>query len=358
MPQFYPLRVTELRRDTRDSVVVTLEPPEEAADNFAFVQGQYLTFRREFHGEELRRSYSICSGINDGKLRVGIKRVEDGWFSSWANEELQVGDMLESMMPTGNFHTELAPESQRRYLGVAGGSGITPLISIIKTVLEEEPHADFTLVYGNRSANAIMFREELEDLKNRYMERLNIVHVLETEADIDLFSGQLTREKCDELFERWVNVETIDYAFVCGPKPMMAAVAEALKVRGVEESKIKFELFVSVRRGKTTKRVAAKGERASSSSTCDTTIILEGVKRRIEMPREGQSVLEAAHAANLEAPFSCKAGVCSTCRAKVIEGEVEMSANYALEDYEVERGYVLTCQSYPLTDKLVIDYDQ
>lgn len=357
MPQFYPLRVTEICRDTRDSVIVTLQPPAEAEDEFAFIQGQYLTFRRTLHGEELRRSYSICSGINDGKLRVGIKRVEDGWFSTWANEELKVGDTLESMKPAGNFHADLAPASARRYLGVAGGSGITPLISVMKTVLEEEPHAEFTLLYGNRSASAIMFREELEDLKNCYMQRLNIVHVLETESDIDLFAGQLTRQKCDELFEHWVHVENIDYAFICGPKPMMTAVAEALRARGVDDSKLKFELFVSVRRGKTSKQAGAMRERAPGA-TCEATFILDGVKRHAAMPKEGQSVLEAAHAADLEAPFSCKAGVCSTCRAKVIEGDVEMIANFALEDYEVERGYVLTCQSYPLTDRLVVDYDQ
>lgn len=358
MPQFYPLRVTALRRETRDSIIVTLEPPPEAADEFTFIQGQYLTFRRNFDGEELRRSYSICSGVHDGCLRVGIRKVDDGWFSTWANEELKVGDTLEAMRPAGNFHADLAPDEARRYLGVAGGSGITPLMSIIKTVLEEEPHAEFTLVYGNRSAGTIMFREELEDLKNLYLERLNVVHVLESEADIDLFSGRLTVEKCRELFGRWVNVEGIDYAFICGPKPMMEAVAEALKARGVDESRLKFELFVSVRRGKTMKTGVAKRERASSQAACTVTIILDGVKHHLEIPRAAQTVLEAAHAAHLEAPFSCKAGVCSTCRAKVVEGEVEMAANFALEDYEVERGYVLTCQSRPLSDTLVVDYDQ
>lgn len=357
MAHFYPLRVTDIRRETRDSVVVTLEPPPEAKDDFSFIQGQYLTFRRKFDGEELRRSYSICAGRNEGVLRVGVKRVEGGWFSTWANEELKIGDTLEAMKPMGAFHLPLAPAEARHYLGFAGGSGITPLISIIKTVLAEEPRATFTLVYGNRTAASIMFREELEDLKNLHMGRLNIIHILETEADIDLFSGMLTREKCEALFGGWVHVAAADAAFICGPEPMMLAVADALKAHGLPEGRIKFELFASAQRGKAPKPAAASAA-AASAATCQATIILDGVRRSLEMPKTGQSVLQAALAADLDAPFACTAGVCSTCRAKIIEGEAEMQTNYALEDYEVERGYVLTCQCYPLSDKLVVDYDQ
>lgn len=356
MAQFYPLRVTDIRRETRDSVVVTLEAPAEDRDAFKFTQGQYLTFRRKFDGEELRRSYSICAGRNEGILRVGIKRVDGGWFSTWANEELKVGDTLEAMKPMGAFHLPLNPDEARHYLGFAGGSGITPVISIIKTVLDEEPQSTFTLVYGNRSANSIMFREELEDLKNVHMGRLNIIHILETEADIELFSGLLTREKCDALFERWVNIDAADAAFICGPEPMMLAVAAALKARGMPEQKIKFELFASAQPGKARKRAAPKS--AATGAVCRATIILDGVRRTVDMPKAGQSVLQAARAADLDAPFACTAGVCSTCRAKIIEGEAEMETNYALEDYEVERGYVLTCQCYPLSDTLVVDYDQ
>ncbi|MEX0645980.1 MAG: 1,2-phenylacetyl-CoA epoxidase subunit PaaE [Parvularculaceae bacterium] len=357
MAQFHPLWVVDIRRDTRDSVVVTLEPPAQERDTFKFIQGQYLTFRHKFDGEEMRRSYSICAGRNDGVLRVGIKKVDGGWFSSWANEELKVGDVLEAMKPMGNFHAPLDPARARKYLGFAGGSGITPVISIIKTVLAEEPKSEFTLVYGNRSVNAIMFREELEDLKNLQMGRLNIVHILESEApDIDLFSGILNREKCDALFERWLNVANADYAFICGPEPMMLAVADALRARAFPEAKIKFELFASAQPGKAKQKAASAA--ASKGAVCAATIILDGAARSFEMAKSGQSVLEAAIAANLDAPFACKAGVCSTCRAKVIEGEVEMEANYALEDYEVKRGYVLTCQSRPLSDRLVVDYDQ
>lgn len=358
MAQFYPLRVADVRRDTRDSVVVTLEPPGEHKDKFAFIQGQYLTFRHTFDGEEMRRSYSICAGRNEGTLRVGIKKVDGGWFSTWANEELKVGDTLEAMKPMGNFHAPLDSARARNYLGFAGGSGITPLVSIIKTVLAEEPKSSFTLAYGNRSVNAIMFREELEDLKNSHMGRFSIVHVLESEApDIDLFSGILNREKCDALFEHWLNIAAADYAFICGPEPMMLAVADAMKARGFPEAKIKFELFASAQPGKAREKAAIAGG-ASKGAMCAATIILDGATRSFDMPKAGQSVLEAALAAKLDAPFACKAGVCSTCRAKVIEGEVEMEANYALEDYEVRRGYVLTCQSHPVSDRLIVDYDQ
>ncbi|MEZ5922072.1 MAG: 1,2-phenylacetyl-CoA epoxidase subunit PaaE [Parvularculaceae bacterium] len=345
MARFFPLTVTDMKRDTRDSVILTLAPPADAAEDFKFIQGQYLTFRRTFEGEELRRSYSICAGLDDGILRVGVKRVEGGWFSGWANEELKIGDTLEAMAPMGNFHSALQPDAARHYLGFAGGSGITPLISIIKTVMAREPKSTLTLVYANRSAAAIMFREELEDLKNIHMGRFNVVHILESEADIELFSGILNREKCDALFEHWVDAAAADMAFICGPEPMMLAVAEALKAKGLADDRIKFELFASARPGLATKRKFSAA--AAAGEAHKATIILDGTSREIEIAASGQSVLEAALAASIDAPFACKAGVCSTCRAKLIEGDVDMEANYALEDYEVERGYILTCQSHP-----------
>jgi ring-1,2-phenylacetyl-CoA epoxidase subunit PaaE len=353
--KFHPLTVKSLHRDTRDSVIVTLEPSPDARDAFRFVQGQYLTFRRVFDGEEMRRSYSICAGVDDGVLRVGIKKVEGGWFSSWANEELKPGDVIEAMAPMGNFHAPLDPSSARRYLGFAGGSGITPLISIIKTALAREPRSTFTLVFGNRSTASIMFREELEDLKNIYIGRLSIVHVLESEAgEMELFSGRLDREKCDALFSRWVDVKGADLAFICGPEPMMLAVADRLKAHGMAESAIKFELFSSPRAARAKKIVRAAGEAVAGAAAAS--ITLDGATREVAIAA-GQSVLEAALAASIDAPFACKAGVCSTCRAKLLEGEVDMEANYALEDYEVERGYILTCQSRPRSARLVVDFD-
>ncbi|ADZ70574.1 1,2-phenylacetyl-CoA epoxidase subunit PaaE [Polymorphum gilvum] len=358
MAQFYPLSVADVRRETRDAVVVTLMPRDEDRPVFDFIQGQYLTFRRLFDGEELRRSYSICAARGEPALKVGIKRVDGGCFSTWANEDLKVGDVLEAMPPMGSFHSALEPERAKTYLGFAGGSGITPLLSIIKTVLTAEPKSDFTLVYGNRSINAIMFREELEDLKNLYLGRLNVIHVLESEAqDIDLFAGRVDADKCAALFGSWIQVEKADQAFICGPEPMMLAVSAALRAHGMPENRVKFELFASGQPGRARRRAAATGE-AEKGDVCTATITVDGATRVVEMPKHGQSLLEAALGADLDAPYACKAGICSTCRAMVVEGEVEMEANYALEDYEVRRGYVLTCQCYPVTDRVVVDYDR
>lgn len=357
MTQFHPLRVVDVHHDTRDSVVVTFEPTNGDANAFEYAQGQYLTFRREINGEELRRCYSICSSRKDKALRVGIKKVDDGWFSTWANETLNVGDTVEAMPPMGNFYVPVDPTAERTYLGFAGGSGITPLLSIIKTVLDEEPKSTFTLIYGNRSAPAIMFREELEDLKNTYLGRLSIVHVLESEAEIPLFSGRLDRQKCDALFKDWVDVKNADLAFICGPEPMMLAVADALKAHGMAEDAIKFELFKSAPRatGPDGAALAAKAEKRATA--CHATAIIDGVPREFEITEKDQTFVDAALAAGVSAPYSCKAGVCSTCRGKVLEGEGDMIANYALEDYEVEAGYVLTCQYRPTSEKVVISYE-
>lgn len=352
MSQFHPVTVTDIQHTIRDAVVLTLKP--KAPENFAFTQGQYLTFKQDFEGTELRRNYSICAGLDDGKLQVGIKKVDGGAFSTFANEVLRVGDTLHVMPPQGKFFTALEPESAKNYLGFAGGSGITPVLSILKTVLKREPKSTFTLVYANRAVNTIMFREELEDLKNHFMGRLTIIHMLESGQDIDLFTGRVDQEKCTQLFQHWIDVTNINTAFICGPEPMMLAIAESLKNHGLEPDQIKFELFSESQQGQLAKQEMAK--RSKGAAGTEITVIIEGAERSFTM-RKGQSVLEAALENGQDAPFACKAGVCSTCMGKVIEGEVEMIANHALEDYEVERGYVLTCQSYPLSDKLIIDYD-
>ncbi|MBP2233604.1 ring-1,2-phenylacetyl-CoA epoxidase subunit PaaE [Sinorhizobium kostiense] len=358
MPRFHPLQVTEVRRDTRDAVVVTLQPSKDDRAAFAFTQGQYLTFRRMFDGEELRRSYSICTGLDEGVLKVGIKRVDGGWFSTWANKELGPGDTLEAMPPMGAFFTPLEPEKAKHYLGFAGGSGITPILSLIKTTLAREPKSQFTLVYANRHVSSIMFREELEDLKNLYLQRFAMLHVLESEAqDIDLFTGRLDAQKCAALFRGWIDVKSADAAFICGPEPMMLAVAAALREHGVRDDQIKFELFASSQPRRARRR-AASAERSDRHATCEATVTLDGVTRSFTFPKHGQSLLEAAIENRMDAPFACKAGVCSTCRAKLLEGEVEMETNHALEDYEVRQGYVLTCQSHPLSDRIAVSYDE
>ncbi len=352
MSQFHPLLVTDIHHTIRDAVVLTLKP--ENPDAFAFTQGQYLTFKQDFDGTELRRNYSICAGLDDGELKVGIKRVDGGAFSTYANTELKVGDTLHAMPPQGKFFTAIEPEVAKNYLGFAGGSGITPVLSILKTVLKREPNSTFTLVYANRAVNTIMFREELEDLKNRYMGRLTIIHILESGQDMELFEGRVDQAKCDALFKHWIQIDNIDTAFICGPEPMMLAIAEALKTNGLGDDQIKFELFSESQQGRLAKQEMAK--RSEGQSGTEVTVIIDGARRSFTM-QKGQSVLEAALENGQEAPFACKAGVCSTCMGKVLDGEVEMLSNHALEDYEVERGYVLTCQSYPLSDTLTIDYD-
>ncbi|APG48327.1 1,2-phenylacetyl-CoA epoxidase subunit PaaE [Phaeobacter porticola] len=357
MARFHDLEVTDVRKTIRDAVVVSLKPVNGAAAEFDFTQGQYLTFRRDFDGEEVRRSYSICAGKDDGILQVGIKRVNGGAFSTWANTELQTGDTLQAMPPMGTFFTPLDAAAAKTYLGFAGGSGITPVLSILKTTLAAEPQASFTLVYANRGVNTIMFREELEDLKNLYMGRFNVIHILESDAqDIDLFTGLVTEEKCAQLFERWIDVKSVDTAFICGPEPMMLGIASALRSAGLTDNQIKFELFASAQPGRAKRDVSAQ---TASDSDHQTTlrVTLDGATQTVEM-RKDATVLDAALDNAMDAPYACKAGVCSTCRCKVIEGEVEMIANHALEDYEVEKGYVLSCQAYPVSDRVVVDYDQ
>ena len=359
MARLHSLDVVDVRRETRDAVVVTLKPRNEDAALFDFTQGQYLTFRRKFDDDELRRSYSICAGRGDGFLQVGIKRVDGGAFSTWANESLKAGEVLEAMSPMGNFHTPLNPDAAKHYLGFAGGSGITPVLSIIKTVLAAEPKSSFTLVYANRQISTIMFREELEDLKNRYLGRLSILHVLESEAqEIDLFTGRVDGAKCAALLRTWIDLPSVDTAFICGPEPMMLAIAGALKEHGLADGQIKFELFASGQPGRAKKPAGSAAAAATSNSAIEATITLDGATRTVRIPKEGTSLLDAALEASLDAPYACKAGVCSTCRAKVLEGEVEMAVNHALEDYEVRQGYVLTCQCFPLSDKVVVSYDQ
>ena len=357
MARFLPLKVTDVRRETRDAVVLTLAPRDEDRALFDFTQGQYLTFRRSFDGEELRRSYSICAGVDDGCLQVGIKRVDGGAFSTWVNENLAPGDEIEAMPPMGKFSMPLDPDAARHYVGFAAGSGITPVLSIVKTVLRREPKSRFTLVYANRQISSIMFREELEDLKNLYLGRFSVLHVLESEAqEIDLFTGRIDAAKMTALFDRWIDPRSVDAAFICGPEPMMLTVAQSLRDHGLRDDQIRFELFASSQPGRAKARPVSKTTEAGEGTQA--TVTLDGATRSFAMPREGQTILDAAIANNLDAPYSCKAGVCSTCRCKVVEGEVEMAVNHALEDYEVRAGYVLSCQSYPLTDRVVVTYDE
>ena len=356
MPTFHPLTVAHVKRETRDAVVLTLAVPDELQETFRFKQGQYLTFRAEIDGEEIRRSYSICSAAGD-LCRVGVKKVPDGAFSTWVNDTVRPGQVLEAMPPIGNFSVPLEPSNRNHYVGFAAGSGITPLLSIIKTTLATESHSQFSLFYGNRASSTIMFREELEDLKNRHLGNLSVTHILSREhQEIDLFNGRIDRQKCKLLFKHWLDVETVDAAFICGPQQMMLEVAESLQEHGLDKRQIKFELFASADRGE--RRRAPRAPGPARTDVCEATITLDGLSRSFAFAKNTLTLLDAAMREGLEVPYACKAGVCSTCRAMLVEGQADMDANYALEDYEIARGYVLTCQAYPVSDRVVVDYDK
>jgi ring-1,2-phenylacetyl-CoA epoxidase subunit PaaE len=357
MSKFHSLTIKDVRSETRDAVSIAFDIPQHLQDSFQFTQGQHLVMRTQMDGEEVRRSYSICTGVNDGELRIAIKRVAGGRFSAFANEQLQPGHTLEVMPPAGHFHVDLDPARHGNYLAVAAGSGITPILSIIKTTLENEPHSRVTLLYGNRSSSGALFREQLEDLKNRYLQRLNLIFVFSREQqDVDLYNGRIDAQKCEQLFSRWLDVKALDAAFICGPQEMTEAVRDSLKAKGMGAERIHFELFAAA--GSQHKREAREAAQMLDAGVSQITVISDGRAVAFELPRNSQSLLDAGNAQGLELPYSCKAGVCSTCKCKVIEGEVDMDSNHALEDYEVAAGYVLSCQAYPVSDKVVLDFDQ
>lgn len=356
MSRFHSLAVAGVDHQTRETIVVSFDVPPDLRDTFHFVQGQHLTLRTDIDGQDVRRSYSICSAVQDSDLRIAIKRNPGGLFSNWANDNLKPGMSIAVMPPMGHFNTPLQAEQDRHYLGFAAGSGITPLLSIIKTTLLAEPKSRFTLLYGNRATSSVIFREELADLKDTYLERFNLVYVMSREQqDIELFNGRITGEKCDALFQHWINLEDVDVAFICGPEQMMHAVAAALEKHGMPKEKIKIELFAaSIPKHEHHPRPAA----VLGSGLCEVTVIMDGRGASFTMEKDKESVLDAGLRQGLDLRYACKGGVCATCRCKVVEGEVEMDANHALEDYEIARGFVLSCQSFPVTEKLVVDFDQ
>jgi ring-1,2-phenylacetyl-CoA epoxidase subunit PaaE len=356
MSKFYPLTVSKVAQETRDAIAVTLQVPPELKESFTFTQGQHLTLRALINDEDVRRSYSICSAVQDGQLRVAIKRTPGGMFSTWANDTLKAGDRIEVMPPMGHFNVPLRSDNRKRYLAFAAGSGITPMLSIIKTTLAAEPHSAFTLFYGNRASSTVIFKEELAELKDSYMDRLNLVYVMSREQqDIALFNGRITKEKCAEFFRHWVDLDDIDQAFICGPEQMMHQVSEALQEHGMPKEHIKIELFAaSIPKHRHVPREHASPE----ARECEVTVVMDGNHTSFTMDKDKESILDAGLRHGIDMRYSCKGGVCSTCRCKVVEGNVDMDVNYALEDYEVARGFVLSCQSFPVTDKVVVDFDQ
>jgi ring-1,2-phenylacetyl-CoA epoxidase subunit PaaE len=356
MSKFYPLTVAKVRNETRDTIAVTFDVPAALADSFKYQQGQHLTLRAQIGDEDVRRSYSICSAVQDGALRVAIKRTQGGLFSSWANETLKPGAVLEVMPPMGHFNVPLDAAHAKHYVAFAAGSGITPILSIIKTTLLTEPNSRFTLFYGNRASSSVIFKEELTDLKDVYMERLNLAYVMSREQqDIELFNGRITKDKCAQFLQHWLRIEDVDVAFICGPEDMMLGVSAALQEAGMPKQNIKIELFAaSIPKHQHKPRQFAPEERHETQVT----VIMDGSHTSFTMDKDKESILDAGLRAGIDMRYSCKGGVCSTCRCKLIDGKVDMDVNYALEDYEIARGFVLSCQSFPVTDKVVVDFDQ
>ena len=352
---FHPLRVARIEPVTDDSVAITFDVPAELRDDYAFTHGQHLTVRMEIGGEEVRRNYSICAPATSGTLRIGVKRLGGGVFSGHATSGLKVGDLVDVMTPTGRFFTALDPAQAKHYCAIAAGSGITPVLSIVSTVLEVEPRSTVTLLYGNRTTRSVMFLDELADLKDRYPQRFRLVHVLSREPrEVELFSGRLDGEKLRALTETLVPVETVDEWFLCGPFAMVEEARDLLLDRGVPARHVHMELF-HVEGTAPRESVAADESRAEGSSSV--TVTLDGRASTVQVPRSGQKVLDAVLAVRADAPYACKGGVCGTCRARLVSGEVSMERNYALEPDEVESGFVLACQSHPVTDEVVLDFD-
>ena len=357
MIHFHSLRVKKVERETGDCVSIEFEIPEELKEVFQFKQGQNLTIKKMVNGNELRRNYSICTSPFDNKLKVAVKKAEGGLFSTWANEELKAGDYLDVLPPTGTFYTELDPSKRKNYVAFAAGSGITPILSIIKTTLITEPQSTFTLVYGNRTKNSIIFKEDLEALKDKYLERFRIYHILSREiTDIDLTSGRIDAEKLELLFAKLIDVKNCDEFFICGPEEMIFCIKDYLGGRGVSSDRIHFELFtVPGQQTANNKRqpvqVVDEGPRAKVS------VRLDGIMFDFELAYESESILDAALKRGADLPYACKGGVCTTCKAKLIEGRVSMDVNWGLEPDEVAKGYILTCQSHPQSEQVVVDFD-
>ena len=353
-PRFHRLAVSDLRRETADAVSLTFAIPKELAEDYRFSPGQYLTLRTMMDGEEVRRSYSICSGPDDGELRIAVKKIDGGAFSNWAADELKCGDELDVMTPTGRFGVTAAPDQARVYVGFAAGSGITPILSIVKAVLVRQPDSRFFLFYGNRSASGMLFREALEELKDRFIERLSVFHVISgEEQDIPILHGRLDGEKVRVLLRSLVSWQDVDHVFICGPSGMSEDIEATCRAIGIAENRIHVERFVSEFGGKPRPKMVVPPTAPPKALAA---LIIDGKRREVPIA-EGEAILDAALRAGVDLPFACKGGMCSTCRARLVEGKAQMEVNYSLEPWELEKGFILTCQARPVTDRVVVDYD-
>jgi ring-1,2-phenylacetyl-CoA epoxidase subunit PaaE len=350
---FHKLTVKDIKKETADCISIAFDVPRELQKEFQFVAGQNITIKTDL--DDTRRSYSICSSPEEGELRVAVKKVANGVFSSFANEKLKKGDLLEVMSPTGTFTSAISPKNKKEYVFFAAGSGITPVISIIKTILNGEPGSRVTLVYGNKNVSSIIFKEELEALKDKHLETFRMYHILSREkTDIDFNNGRIDVDKCHQL-SRLIDFKSVDDFFICGPEQMIFTVKDFLKGWRIESKQIHFELFTTPTR-KHTQIYTAVNETAQEGSVI--TVKLDGRSFDFNLDYNGNTILDAALAEGADAPFACKGGVCCTCKAKLVEGEVEMESNYGLDKSEVKAGFILTCQSHPRSKKVVVDYDE
>lgn len=351
---FHTLRVCEVERLTDDAVAIGFDVPPELADDYAYSHGQHVTVRTPAAGDTTRRNYSICTPVGSDRLRIGVKRLPGGAFSEYAMQRMAVGDEIDVMTPSGRFFTPLDPAHDKHYALIAAGSGITPVLSIAASVLAAEPNSRVTLLYANRTTKSVMFLEELEDLKDRYRERFHLMHVLSRESmDVELFSGRLDGSRLDRILDVLLPPDSVDEWFLCGPYAMVTELSEVLDKRGADPDHVHSELF----HVDTAPRPPAPPVAIDDPNAAEVVFALDGRRSTVRVAADGPPIVEAALTVRSDAPFACKGGVCGTCRAKLLEGEVRMDTNYALEPDEVERGYVLTCQSHPTTDRVVLDYD-
>jgi len=349
--EFHRLTVTEVTPLTDDAVAISFDVPEDAADLFRYLPGQHMVFRAEIDGEDVRRSYSICSNANGGKLRIGVKRLAGGAFSTFATTQLKAGDTIEAMPPIGEFVIEPDPEARIHRCAIVAGSGITPVLSLVATSLESEPHARWTVVYGNSTATSVMFLDEIEGLKDRYPSRLHLIHVLSREETLPLLSGRIDEERLQGLFSALVDFRSVDEWYLCGPFEMVTDARRFIESHGVEPNRVHDELFFAGPLDRTTV------QRPAEVGSVELSFTLDGRDSIVRLEPD-QPLLDAALLVRPELPFSCRGGMCATCKALVVEGEVEMDKNYALVADDLERGFILTCQAHPKTERVVVDFDR
>ena len=360
--QYYPLIIKNIRPETDEAVCITFEVPAELKSKFEFIQGQFLTVKASIDGETVSRSYSICSGVFDDELQVAIKRVKGGKFSNYANDHLKAGDEILAMPPQGSFYSKLDATQQKNYMCIAAGSGITPILSIIKTILHTEPDSNVTLIYGNRRSSTVMFRDVLSFLKNRYLTRFQWINIMDEEDQgSDLLNGHIDNKKGAALQQaHLIDIYSTDEAFICGPEAMMSEVSRGFRASGLKDEHIHYELFSSslADAEKVLKKSQQRKQTYGEEKTSKVTIIADGRRLSFDLAAVGENILDAGQHHGMELPHSCKAGVCSTCKAKLLKGKVDMDITHGLEAKEIEQGYILTCQAHPLSEEVEIDFDQ